>query len=181
VEAYQRLTEARAAAVRKIQATTLPQPAKEDLVNALQPPRALHRGGRRHRDQGRARSRRAPAEALGVDVGKVKLAVGEIQVEDRSIKVARMLDAFFNPGGKDAEGKAYDRVHSFKECYIEITGDTRVTGRLENMDRSRLAESLGAAYREGVDTAGFSNVLGSSLTRRMVKEYNNVANYDGWR
>jgi hypothetical protein len=84
-------------------------------------------------------------EASGVDVGKVKLAVGEIQVEDRSIKVARMLDAFFNPGGKDAEGKAYDRVHSFKECYIEITGDTRVTGRLENMDRSRLAESIGAA------------------------------------
>jgi hypothetical protein len=72
-------------------------------------------------------------------------------------------------------------VHSFKECYIEITGDKRVTGRIENCDRARLAESVGAAFRESLDTTGFSNVLGSSLTRRMVQEYNNVTEYDGWR
>jgi hypothetical protein len=118
---------------------------------------------------------------MGLDAGKVKLAVGDVQVEDRSLRIARMLDAFFNPGGKDAEGKIYDRVHSFKECYIEITGDKRVTGRIENCDRARLAESVGAAFRESVDTAAFSNVLGSSLTRRMVQDYNNVTEYDGYR
>lgn len=180
---YQRLVEARTGAVAQIQATTLPKPAKDALIARF--------GSRLERfteadvkneieaERGRVI---ALIEATGGDAGKVRLAsAGDIQVGDRSTQIAHMLDAFFNPGGKDAQGKLYPAVHSFKECYVEITGDRKVTGRMENCDRSRLAESVGAAFRESVDTTGFSNVLGVSLTRRMVADYNNASEFDGWR
>ena len=50
---------------------------------------------------------------------------GSIEVGDRSVQIKDMLDAFFDPAHKD-----HKAVHSFKECYIEITGDRRVTGQL---------------------------------------------------
>jgi hypothetical protein len=88
----------------------------------------------------------------------VKLAAGDIQVEDRSKKIADMLDAFFDPKHKD---------HARCTPSRSATSRSPATARhrpLENCDRTRLAESLGAAFRESLDTTGFSNVLGSSLT-----------------
>ena len=93
--------------------------------------------------------------------GKVKIdEKGEIVVEDRAVKIAAMFDAFFDPAHKD-----HRATQSFKECYIEVTGDKRVTGRIEDMDRARLAESLGAAFRESLDSTSFANVLGDSARR----------------
>lgn len=83
----------------------------------------------------------------------------DIEVEDRSEKIRDMLDAFFDPAHKN-----HRDVQSFKECYIEITGDRRVTGRLRECDQTRL--------REALDTTSFDQVLGDSITRRMVAEYN---------
>ncbi len=180
---YQRLTEARAAACTRIDATTLPQPSKDELKSRFA---RLARFSEADVDN-EIKAERAKvvriAEALGVDAGKVKLAAGDIQVEDRSAKVAQMMDAFFNPGGKDKDGKPYPAVHSFKECYIEVTGDSRVTGRLENCDRSRLAESVGAAFRgvESLDSTSFSSVLGSAITRRLIADYRLPNRYDVWR
>jgi hypothetical protein len=111
-------------------------------------------------------------EAGRVSMGGMDIAV----TEDRSVKVATMLDAFFDPAHKD-----HRQVRSFKECYAEITGDRRVTGRLEDMNRSRLAEALGDAYRESLDSTSFANVLGNSITRRMLAEYQNANQYDAWR
>lgn len=97
--------------------------------------------------------------------------------EDRSEKVSTMLDAFWDRAHKD-----HRSVQSFKECYIEITGDKRVTGRLENMDRRRLSEAVGAAvFRESLDAAALGNVLGASLRRAMIREYGVESNYDIWR
>lgn len=117
------------------------------------------------------------AESLG-DSGKVQLAAGEIEVEveDRSKKIADMLDAFFDPAHKD-----HGRVHSFKECYMEITGDRLVTGRWDQVDKARLREAVGAAFRESLDTAAFANVLGSTLNRRLVADYRAAVEYDLWR
>ncbi len=84
-----------------------------------------------------------------------------------------MLDAFFDPRDNS--------VYSFRECYVEITGDKRVTGRIQDMDRTRLAESLGAAFRESLDSTSFANVLGDSITRRMVAEYKMQSQFDAWR
>jgi hypothetical protein len=49
-----------------------------------------------------------------------------------------MLDNFFkrNPAKP---------LMSFKECYIEITGDRKVTGRVEDCDRTRMREAFGGA------------------------------------
>ena len=180
-DAYVKLQEARAAAAVKINATTLPAPAKAKLV-------ARFNGLARFTEADLDNEIKAErdyvvrmAESLGADAGKVRMNAGDIVVEDRSKRIAHMLDAFFNPGGKDAEGKLFPAVHSFKECYIEVTGDSRVTGLIQHADRSRLAESVGAAFREGLDTTAFANVLGASLNRRLVQDYNNTANYDGYR
>jgi hypothetical protein len=175
-EEYQRLVEARQAAATKINATTLPQPSKDALIARFA---KLARFSEADVDTEIKSEREFAvrmAESLGIDKGKVAFAAGDIQVGDRSVAIAAMLDAFFDPAHKD-----HRKVQSFKECYIEITGDRRITGRAEDMDRSRLAESVGEAFREGLDTTAFSNVLGSSITRRMVQDYNNVSEYDGYK
>ena len=91
-------------------------------------------------------------------------------------EIADMLDAFFDPAHKE-----HRSVQSFRECYIEITGDTRVTGRMENVNRGRFAESIGETFRESLDGAQLSNVLGAALRRSMIQEYNSASNYDVWR
>jgi hypothetical protein len=87
-------------------------------------------------------------------------------VKDQSEKHDDMLDAFFDPQHKD-----HRHARSFRECYVTMTGDRQVTGRV---DRStRLTESL--------DTTSFPNVLGNSITRRMLADYNVQSNLDAWR
>lgn len=111
-----------------------------------------------------------------VESGRVQLGgLGDIRVEDRSAKIADMLDAFFDPAHND-----HRNVQSFKECYVEITGDKRVTGRLEDMDRTRLAESLGR-FAEAIDSTTFANALGSTLTRRMQAHYLGNTDLQSWR
>jgi len=103
---------------------------------------------------------------------------GQIEVQDRSVVMKDMLDAFFDPAHKD-----HRKVQSFKECYVEITGDKRVTGQLANCDRSRLAESLGEVgdFREAVSTGTFANVLGDSITRRLLDLYGQMTDLQAWR
>jgi len=177
--AHQRLLES---AKARINRTTLPEPSKEQLIARFAKLQTFTEKDVDDEIKAERDHVVRIAESLGADAGKVRLAAGDIQVGDRSKQITHMLDAFFNPDGKDAEGKAYPRVTSIKECYIEMTGDRRVTGRMENVDRTRLAESTGSTeIREGLDTTAFSNVLGSSITRRMVADYNNVSEYDGWK
>ena len=98
-----------------------------------------------------------------------------IDVEDRSLKIAGMLDAFFDPAHKEHRG-----AQSFRECYIEITGDQRVTGLLANCERSRMAESLGR-FAESLDSTSFASVLGDAITRRLIADYRAPNLYSGWR
>ena len=107
-----------------------------------------------------------------------KVVMGEhIEVEDRSEKTGQMLEAFFDPAHKD-----HRATQSIKELYIELTGDRRVTGRLEHCDMSRMRESLGGlAMRESLDSTTFGYVLGDSITRRMVAEFRAAVQYDAWR
>jgi hypothetical protein len=93
---------------------------------------------------------------------------GSISVIDRSLSMREMLDAFWDPAHKD-----HGRVQSFKECYIEMTGDRLVTGRLRECDQSRLAESMGSSTLD--------DVLGDSIARRMLAEYRAAVDFDGWR
>lgn len=93
--------------------------------------------------------------------------------EQRSEKMVKMLDGFF-AGEKGAP-------RSFKECYIAFTGDRNITGRLADCDRALLRESLGADFREALDSTSWANALGNSITRSMVREYNAAVEYDPWR
>lgn len=96
--------------------------------------------------------------------------------KDRSEKITTMLDAFFDPAHKE-----HRNVRSFKECYIEITGDRRVTGAWNNVDKARLREALGERFSEALDTAGLTNVLGDSIRRAMLREYRAAVDFDGFR
>jgi hypothetical protein len=88
--------------------------------------------------------------------------------ESRFEKVAEMFDAFF-----DREHKDHRHARSFRECYIQVTGDTRVTGLLRNCDQVLLRESL--------ESSSFDDVLGDSITRRMIKDYRAGSTYGVWR
>ncbi len=113
--------------------------------------------------------------AAVTESGRVNMPGFDVQVGDRKKAMAEMLDAFFDPKHKD-----HRSVTSFKECYIEITGDKRVTGRLAECDRSRLAESLGV-MREAIDSTTFADALGDSITRRMQQVYTGETDLQAWR
>lgn len=80
--------------------------------------------------------------------GQGKISMGDGPAE----KAKARLDAFFDPS-KPAT--------SFREAYIEITGDTKITGRVQ--DAPRLKEAL--------NTGSWTEILGDSITRRMVADY----------
>lgn len=167
-----RMVEARAHARAAIAGSKLPAPAQERLQKRFD-------GLARFAEADVDAEIKAEREYLArfAESGRVQLGqLADVEVEDRSVKVQEMLDAFFDPAHKD------HRAHfSFKEAYVEITGDRRVTGRIENMDRTRLAESLGAAFRESLDSTSFANVLGTSITRRLLADYRTPDQYSVWR
>lgn len=100
---------------------------------------------------------------------------GSVQVQDRSVSIKDMLDAFFDPAHKE-----HRSVQSLRECYIEITGDRRVTGQLRECDMGRIAESLGV-MRESVASTTWGDALGDSITRRMQAVYTGLTDLDAWK
>lgn len=110
-----------------------------------------------------------------VESGKVSLAGLDIEVEDRSVAINDMFDAYFDPAHKH-----HRAVGSFKECYVEVTGDRYVTGRLADCNRSRLRESLGR-FAESLDSTSFAQALGDSINRRMQAIYTGMQELQAWR
>lgn len=157
----------------KISGSKLPQIAKDKLVNQFN---GLERFTEAQVDD----AIKAEGDYLArfTESGAVRVPVfgaGSIEVGDRSVLVKEMLNAFFDKAHKD-----HRNVQSFKECYIEITGDRRVTGQIADCDMSRLAESLGQ-MRESVSSTTFAAALGDSITRRMQAIYIGLTNLDAWR
>lgn len=114
--------------------------------------------------------------ARASDAGKPRTSFHDIEVEDRSTKVADMLDAFFDP-----EHKNHGRVRSFRECYIEVTGDREVRGDIRSCDLPRLREAAGQSLREAVLSSTWANVLGDAITRRMLSLYAGETDLQAWR
>ena len=97
--------------------------------------------------------------------------MGRVQiVQDRAERIPKMLDSFFDP--KDRS------VVSLKECYVEMTGDKRVSGHLRNVDRTRLSEAISIGTGSGAGV--FAELLGDSITRRMQAIYRDMGVYDWW-
>lgn len=167
-----RMVEARANMRVAITTSTLPQAAKDKLLADF--------NGRVNfveADVTAAITSEREYLARFAESGHVTLDFGTgAQVEDRSVRIASMLDAFFDPTHVD-----HRNVHSFKECYIEITGDKYVTGLMANVDRAKLRESVGATFRESVDSSTFAQVMGDAITRRMQQVYTGMTDLQGWR
>lgn len=100
----------------------------------------------------------ALAEA-GVVVPRAQTAVqmGASQAD----KVKARLDDFFDPA-KPAV--------SIKEAYLDITGDTKFTGRLDRSPR----------LRESLNSTSFDQALGDSIARRMLAFYN-LPDFAAWQ
>jgi hypothetical protein len=62
---------------------------------------------------------------------------------------------------------------SFRELYVRITGDKRVTGLREDCNPY--------VMREALDTSSWPNVLGSAVARSMVREYSSGKRNAHWR
>lgn len=164
-----RLVECRLVAREVIASAKLPQPAKDKLLERFVEAKEVFT----REDVQKAIDGERAYLARFTESGKTALNFDDvIQVEDRSKKVAEMLDNFF--AGKE-------RVHSFKECYIEITGDRRVTGDVRDVDLTRMRESLGERFVESLTSASWANTLGDSITRRMLAEYADMTELQAWR
>lgn len=101
--------------------------------------------------------------------GKVS-GMGDTRIEnteDRVEKVNSMLDDFFRP-------KKGQRLMSFKECYVDITGDNRVTGLTRDTDQARFRESLS-------DAGNLDVLLGDAIQRAMIADYRDMGQYDVFR
>lgn len=163
----------RSAAALKINACTLPAAAKQRLQAQFD---ARERFTEADVDAAVKSEREYLAQFT--ESGRVALPAGAtLEVGDRREQVRDMLDAFFDPAHKN-----HRAVQSFKECYVEITGDRRVTGRIQDCDRNRLCESLGVEhYSEAIASGTFANALGDSITRRMVAVYLGRTDLQAWR
>lgn len=168
-----RMVEARANMRSSIATCNLPQPAKDRLL-------ADFNGRARFVEADVTAAVEAERSYLARFVESGHVSMGDFgsgaRMEDRSVKMAGMLDAFFDPAHKD-----HRSVHSFKECYIEITGDKQVTGQMRNSDLARLREARGADFREAVDSTTFGDILGDSITRRMQAIYIGMTDLQSWR
>lgn len=167
------LLQLRQTASARISASKLPQAAKDRL-------QADFAGRQRFVEADIDAAIKSEGEYLArfTESGAVRVPVfggGSIQLGDRSVQIKDMLDAFFDPAHKD-----HKQVHSFKEAYIEITGDRQVSGQLASCDMSRLRESLGH-FAESVDSTTFANALGTSITRRMQAVFTGMTELDAWK
>lgn len=165
----------RQAARERVQAARLPQPAKERLLAEL-----ATAGVERLSEAAVVERIKAEGEYIArmTESGAVRVPVfgaGAIEVQDRSAQMREMLDAFFDPAHKE-----HRSVQSLRECYVEITGDRRVTGELRNADMGRMAESLGV-MREAVSSTTWADALGDAITRRMQAVYTGLTNLDAWK
>ncbi|WP_287365127.1 hypothetical protein [Thauera sp.] len=163
-----RLVEARITARDLVGAAKLPQPAKDKLLARFTEAQTPFTAA----DVSKAIEDERAYLARFTESGKPVIHFDEApRVEDRSVKIGEMLDGFFNRDG----------VHSFKECYVEITGDRQITGDLRNCDVSRMRESMGERFVEALSSSSWANVLGDSITRRMLADYAQMTDLQAWR
>lgn len=89
---------------------------------------------------------------------------------DREEKLQAALDSFFSKEpAKD--GTSYPK--SFRDLYVEITGDSTISGQQgENVDLRKFTAAL--------NSGSWTQILGDSITRQMQKEYN-MPGLQDWR
>lgn len=149
--------------VRRVERTGLPQPARDRVLEALASEDAPSEQRITEAIRAEGAYVAALASARGDQSGKVS-GLGSVRVvEAEEDKKARMFDAFFDPN----DGS----VTSIRECYVDLTGDRHVTGRIPRSGR----------ISEALDSTVFADVLGDAMQRAMVADYRDQGIYDVWR
>lgn len=147
--------------MQQVNRCTLPAASKERLITDISAGRITEAAL-----TGRIQEEGRYLASLGVGrISGAGLPAGRAYAEDTRAKAARMMDAFFNPADRS--------VRSIRECYIQITGDRNVTGMVKHAGHVRLSEA--------VTSTTWADVLGDSITRRMVAEYQLEDIFDGWK
>lgn len=154
-----KMVEARSYARATIAASQLPQPAIDRLNTQFA---ALDNFTEAAVDEAIKGEREYLAKFT--EGGKVRMPEGGARYGDAP-NAAELFTAFFS--GKDKN------VQSFRECYIEITGDKRVTGDIRDCSRTRMVEAL--------NSSSLPEVLGEAIHKKMVENYNTPDQYGIWR
>jgi hypothetical protein len=172
LHAHTRLVEARAEARVAVGTAKLPQAAKDRLITRFAEAKSA--------DDISADKVKAAIDAElayganfreSVPVSGLGREFAQTPGETRAQTVTRLFDDFF--AGKNQI--------SFREAYVEVTGDVRCTGQLRDCDESRLREAAGDRFREAVSASTFGDILGDSITRRMLALYREDTRYSDWR
>jgi hypothetical protein len=170
IEARFKLIEARADARTAISAAALPQASKDRLIQRFVEATSIAAD-----DVSRA-IKDEREYLLRVTEGARITGLGDMRVEagqDRSQKVTQMFDDFFDPKKP---------ARSFREAYIEVTGDRRISGLIQECDMARLREAVaGTRFAEAISAATFGDILGDSITRAMIRDYGALESYSDWR
>lgn len=171
LDARLRLVEARAEARAAIAASPLPQATRDRLQARFAEAASIQPGDvdRAIKDEREYLVRVTEGARITGLGGSPRIEMGE----DRSDKMQAMLDDFFDPKKP---------ARSFREAYIELTGDRHVTGLIQNCDMRSLREAVaGTRFAEAVSAATFGDILGDSITRAMIREYGALEAYQDWR
>ena len=158
-------------AVDQVKRSRLPKPAQKRIKRKFK--KADASGLSKDAVTGLIESERSYISELNIGhPGAAVLGLGGTSrvelIEGREDRIPKMLDAFFDP--KDRS------VISLRECYIEITGDKRITGNAKDIDRIRLSEAISVGTGAGAGV--FAQLFGDSITRRMQKLYRDTGAYD---
>lgn len=168
VAAQIRMVEARAQARVEIATAQLPQASKDRLAQRFAEAASFTAA-----DVTAAIT--SEREYLGRVVEGAQIqGLGQIEAgQDQADKVQARLDTFFDRS---------QPARSFREAYVDITGDRQVTGLMANCDARRMREALGEQrFSEAVSSGTFGEILGDSITRAMIREYGALEAYQDWR
>lgn len=106
---------------------------------------------------------------------------------DEADKVREAIDGFFMRGATERSREEYkkltgrdaprDGYRSIRTLYESVTGDRHVTGFIQEAQDLRRFNRL----LEAIQTSTFTNLLGDSITRRMIADYRGDDVYMKWR
>lgn len=97
----------------------------------------------------------AEAGVVMPHVGSIRMGEGQVE------KTRQRIDDFFDPSKPS---------RSFREMYLDITGDRGFTGKLAEASR----------VRESLSSSSFDQALGDSITRRLLAFYQ-MPEFANWR
>ena len=102
---------------------------------------------------------------------------GGVQItQDQRDKAGQRLADFFDP---EKLGE-----YSLKECYVDLTGDNFVTGRISECDQRKLRENFGhgsSRLTESITSSTFAEMMEDTLNKRVQIEYSAVEMYDAFQ